>query len=197
MPIITICYDYELHSWQNVLDTTVCQWLAPRYNRNIVESGVKHHTSKTIFLVKRWNRRIQWKTKHTTHCCQGYRKHTTHCCQGYSQNYIIKKFLHIYTRVSTKILCIIFQTRKSHLLQSKPANVLNVLNASIIGICNSVTWHLIKDYLRARVMRNCVHLKLTFSLNPEHKSWVTYLIDMNQQPLNWIKSISTSPSSIW
>jgi hypothetical protein len=46
-------YEFETRSCRGVLDTTlcdnVCQWLAtgrwfsPRYNWNIVESGVKHH----------------------------------------------------------------------------------------------------------------------------------------------------------
>ena len=69
MPITTRVVSSKSHSWQGVFDTTlcdkVCQWLAagqrfssgspvsstnrtvrPRYNWNIVESGIKHQNPK-------------------------------------------------------------------------------------------------------------------------------------------------------
>ena len=69
------CCMFEFRSWQGVLDTTlcdqVCQWLAtcrwffyghfgflhqwnwpPRYNWNIIESGVKHHNPNAEIAPK-------------------------------------------------------------------------------------------------------------------------------------------------
>ena len=49
-------YEFESRSWWSVLDTTsgdkVCHWIAtgrqfpPRYNGNIVKSGIRHHKTK-------------------------------------------------------------------------------------------------------------------------------------------------------
>ena len=67
------CCEFGPRSWRGVIDTTlcdkVCQWLAtgflhqlkwpPRYNWNIVESGVKHHKPSIFFEVK-LGRNVYW-----------------------------------------------------------------------------------------------------------------------------------------
>ena len=50
---------FKSHSWRDVLDTTLCdcqrlatdQWFPPATDRNIVESGVKHHNPNPTWFI--------------------------------------------------------------------------------------------------------------------------------------------------
>jgi hypothetical protein len=83
------CCEFESSSWQGLLNTTlcdkVCQWLRsvvfsmyscllhlynwqPRYNWNIVESGVKHHYSyPPLCLLVRKNMEVNMRDYSTLH----------------------------------------------------------------------------------------------------------------------------------